>query len=94
MVTHSLQNLYQPLVDLLQRNQLGCYIGSIYCGTPYVADDICLASNCPYELQAMFDLQEYYARQENYTISETKSTVLVTGNHDTHETVNQDLTPA
>ncbi|CAC5411361.1 unnamed protein product [Mytilus coruscus] len=76
MVTYSLQNFYQPLFALLQRNQLGCYIGSIYCGTPTVADDICLASNCPYELQIMLDLRENYARQENYTISETKSTVL------------------
>ncbi|VDI04539.1 Hypothetical predicted protein [Mytilus galloprovincialis] len=74
-----------PLLDLLQKNGLGCYIGSIYCGTPTVADDICLASNCPYELQAMLDLQENYALQENYTLSETKSTVLVTGNQDTHE---------
>ncbi|CAG2248491.1 unnamed protein product [Mytilus edulis] len=34
----------------------------------------------------MLDLQEHYACQENYTISETKSTVLVTGNQsDTHD---------
>ncbi|CAC5359503.1 unnamed protein product [Mytilus coruscus] len=75
-----------PILNQLHQNGFGCYIGSIYCGAPTVADDICLASNCPYELQAMLDLQEHYACQENYTISETKSTFLVTGNQlDTHD---------
>jgi hypothetical protein len=42
-----------PLLDTLERNQLGAYLGTHYCGTPTVADDVTLISNDPYELQSM-----------------------------------------
>jgi hypothetical protein len=41
-----------PLLDTLERNQLGAYLGIHYCGTPTVADDVTLISNDPYELQS------------------------------------------
>ena len=68
-----------PLLKILADSSLGCYIGNIYCGTPTVADDICLASFCHHELQSMLGIQEEYAQNENYCISETKSTVLTFG---------------
>jgi hypothetical protein len=45
------------LLDTLERNQLGAYLGTHYCGTPTVADDVTLISNDPYELQSMLDRQ-------------------------------------
>ena len=70
---------------MLQQHGLGCRIGSIYCGCPTVADDICLASNCPYELQCMLQIQKNHAKKEKYVISETKSTVLSINSKESEE---------
>lgn len=65
-----------PLLQSMKLQGLGSYIGSIYCGTPTVADDICLASNDIHELQTMMSVQEKYANREHYKISSTKSSVV------------------
>ena len=59
-----------PLLDTLERNQLGAYLGIHYCGTPTVADDVTLISNDPYELQSMIDIQTSHANSKRYLISE------------------------
>jgi hypothetical protein len=64
------------LLDTLERNQLGAYLGTHYCGTPTVADDVTLISNDPYELQSMFDIQRSHANSKRYLISEQKSSIL------------------
>ena len=63
-------------------NRRDCYISTAYCGTPTLANDVCLASNCPYELQAILAIQENYACKENYSISETKLVVVKIGETD------------
>jgi hypothetical protein len=55
-----------PLLDTLERNQLGAYLGIHYCGTPTVADDVTLISNDPYELQSMLDIQTSHANSKRY----------------------------
>lgn len=65
-----------PLLDKFEQHGLGSHIGSIYCGTPTVADDITLASSCPHELQTMLTIQENFASLEQYKINVSKSTVL------------------
>lgn len=64
------------MLNLLHEHRLGSFLGNIYCGTPTVADDICLAAGSAHELQAMLAVQENYANRENYTISETKSVIV------------------
>ena len=64
------------LLDTLERNQLGAYLGTHYCGTPTVADDVTLISNDPYELQSMLDIQTSHANSKRYLISEQKSSIL------------------
>ena len=65
------------LLQTFEKNQLGAYIGSIYCGSPTVADDVTLIADNPFELQTMLDVQTAYANKLRYLISEQKSTVLV-----------------
>ncbi|VDI42974.1 Hypothetical predicted protein [Mytilus galloprovincialis] len=55
-----------PMLDHIETQNLGSYIGPIYCGTPTVADDVCLVSNNPEDLQAMLDIQGDYANKEHY----------------------------
>jgi hypothetical protein len=64
------------MLNLLHEHRLESFIGNIYCGTPTVADDVCLAAGNGHELQAMLSVQENYANRENYTISETKSVIV------------------
>jgi hypothetical protein len=64
------------LLDTLERNQLGAYPGTHYCGTTTVADDVTLISNDPYELQSMLDIQRSHANSKRYLISEQKSSIL------------------
>ena len=40
-----------PMLNLLPEHRLGSYIGNIYCGTPTVADDVCLAAGNAHELR-------------------------------------------
>ena len=65
-----------PLLRTYETHHLGCHIGTIYCGTPTVADDITLASFDQYELQTMLNIQGDYATSEKYQISESKSQIL------------------
>ncbi|VDI67737.1 Hypothetical predicted protein [Mytilus galloprovincialis] len=65
-----------PMLDHIETQNLGSYIGPIYCGTPTVADDVCLVSNNPEDLQAMLDIQGDYANKEHYCINKTKSSVV------------------
>jgi hypothetical protein len=65
-----------PMLNLLHEHRLGSYIGNIYCGTPTVADDVCLTAGNAHELQAMLSVQENYVNRENYAISETKSVIV------------------
>ena len=69
------------MLNLLHEHHLESFIGNIYCGTPTVADDICLAAGNAHELQAMLSVQE------NYTISETKSVIVHFGSRRDKEDV-------
>jgi hypothetical protein len=57
-------------------SSFGAYLGTHYCGTPTVADDVTLLSNDPYELQSMLDIQTSHANSKRYLISEQKSSIL------------------
>ncbi|XP_076105656.1 uncharacterized protein LOC143073784 [Mytilus galloprovincialis] len=65
-----------PMLDHIETQNLGSYVGPNYCGTPTVANDVCLVSNNPEDLQAMLDIQGDYANKEHYCISKTKSSVV------------------
>jgi hypothetical protein len=52
------------LLDQLQDQRIGARIGTIYCGSPTVADDVCLAASSPEDLQCMIDLQSLHANRQ------------------------------
>ena len=73
----SLYKMYvNPLQEDLKRYALGVHIGTIYTGCLVVADDFLLLSNCPEELQLMFNLVKGYAGAHRYKIHLLKTTLV------------------
>lgn len=64
------------LLNMFQSSGCGSFIGSIFCGVPTVADDVCLAASDPFQLQTMLNIQQNYACRERYLISDTKTNIL------------------
>ena len=65
-----------PLQEDLKRYALGAHIGTIYTGCLVVADDCLLLSNCPEELQLMFNLVKGYAGERRNKIHPLKTTLV------------------
>ena len=65
-----------PLLEDLKRNALGAHIGTIYTGCLAVADDFLFLSNCPEELQIMFNLGHRFAGERRYKIHPLKTTLV------------------
>ncbi|VDI55987.1 Hypothetical predicted protein [Mytilus galloprovincialis] len=77
ILSTELYKLYvNDVLDQLEDNGLGKYIGDIYCGAPTCADDIALVANSPTELQVMISTVENYSKHEKYVLQPTKSVVL------------------
>ncbi|VDI37252.1 Hypothetical predicted protein [Mytilus galloprovincialis] len=74
ILSTELYKLYvNDVLDQLEDNGLGKYIGDIYCGAPTCADDIALVANSPTELQVMISTVENYSKHEKYVLQPTKS---------------------
>jgi hypothetical protein len=56
------------LLEILQRNNLGLNVGSLYIGSPTCADDVLLMSNNCHELQAMLDVCYVYSKCQQYEL--------------------------
>ena len=66
-----------PLLNLYSTNSLGLQIGSIFLGSPFCADDLLFLARTAIELQEMICVQEFYANDEHYDISDTKTKVFI-----------------
>lgn len=65
------------LLDSLQGNQLGAFIGDLFVGSPTCADDVLLISHNQHQLQAMLNVCHDYAACHLYEIHPKKSSVTV-----------------
>ena len=65
-----------PLLNLYYTNSLGLQIGSIFLGSAACADDLLFLARTSIELQ-MICVQEFYANDEHYDISYTKTKVFI-----------------
>ena len=65
------------LLDTLQQNHLGAFIGGFFVGSPACADDVLLISFDPHELQAMLDVCSGYSTVHRYEIHPGKSSISV-----------------
>ena len=66
-----------PLLNLYSANSLGLQIGSIFLGSPASADDLLFLARTAIELQEVICVQEFYANDEHYDISDTKTKVFI-----------------
>ena len=72
------------LLKTYEKYRIGSHIGSIYVGSPTVADDVTLIANCPFDLQILLDLQTYHAHRFRYITSSEKSCILDNKNTNSH----------
>ena len=61
------------LLFCLSDNEIGLKIGTLFLGTPTVADDVFLMSNSTPELQSMLNLCFLYSEDHDYTLNIDKS---------------------
>ena len=66
-----------PLLNLYSANSLGLQIGSIFLGSPACAVDLLFLARTAIELQEMICVREFYANDEHYNISDTKTKVFI-----------------
>ena len=59
-----------------QRSQLGVQLGPVHVGSIAQADDVALASNCPYQLQGLLTLAMEYAHTHHVTMVPEKTKLL------------------
>ena len=67
------KNYIYDLLYCLRKDSIGLKIGTLYFGTPTVADDVFLMSNASPELQAMLDFCFSYAMEHGYSLNIIKS---------------------
>ena len=67
------KHFVNPFMNCLTRQRVGLYIGPIYLGVVGMADDILLMADMQVELDCALNIQWYYACQEHYQISDTKT---------------------
>ena len=60
----------------LENSGLGAKVGTVECGNPTLADDICLITTSPANLQSMINIVYNYAKQFKFEISILKSSVM------------------
>ena len=60
-----------PLLDKLKNHSLYLHIGTIYCGVAGVANDLLFMSRESLESQVQLSVQEDFASNERYTLSDT-----------------------
>ena len=66
-----------PLLNLYSASRLGLRFGSVFLGSPACADDLLFLGRSAMELQEMICVQEFYASDEHYDISDTKTKVCI-----------------
>ena len=65
-----------PLLNIVKDHGIGFHIGSEFCGSVAVADDLLFLSTCQRERQLQAIIQEEYAQKEQYSISDTKTKLM------------------
>ena len=65
-----------PLLNIVTDHDIGFRIGTEYCGTVAVADDLLFLSESESDRQLQASIQEEYALKEHYSISETKTKLM------------------
>ena len=65
-----------PLLNIVTDHDIGFHIGTEYCGTVAVADDLLFLSESESDRQLQASIQEEYALKEHYSISETKTKLM------------------
>lgn len=66
-----------PLLDILEINNLGYKIATTHVGSSTCADDILLLSKDPWERQVMLHLHGRFITKERYNLSATKSQIMI-----------------
>ena len=64
-----------PLLDILKNRRLGFRLGTVYIGSPAVADDVAYLTRLKYELQMMFGEGSGFSARNRYQIHPTKTIV-------------------
>ena len=73
---HLYKMYVNPLLGDLKRNDLGAHFGKIYTGCLALADDVLFLSNCPEELQNMFNLGHRFAGERRYKNHPLKTSIV------------------
>jgi hypothetical protein len=66
----------KDLLDMLEKTQMGCYIGDINLVSPTCADDMLVMARSMYHLQVLLQIIAAYANEEHYVIHPIKSLIL------------------
>ena len=66
-----------PLLNLYSANRLGLQIGSVFLGSPACADNLLFLARLAMALQEMICVQEFYANDEHYYISDSKTKIFI-----------------
>ena len=64
-----------PLLDILKNKRLGFCLGTVYIGSPAVADDVAYLTRLKYELQLMFGEGSGFSARNRHQIHQTKTIV-------------------
>ena len=64
------------MLNIVTDHDIGFHIGTEYCGTVAVADDLLFLSESESDRQLQASIQEEYALKEHYSISETKTKLM------------------
>ena len=65
-----------PLLDIVRDHSIGFHIGTDFCGSVAVADNLLFLSKSESDRQLQASVQEEYAQKEHYSISETKTKLM------------------
>ena len=66
-------------LSMLQTSSYGCTVGSLNCGNPTLADDLCLVSPNMRSLQEQVLISEQYASRWRYEFNQSKCKLFVLG---------------
>ena len=66
-----------PFLNMYSANRLCLRIGSVFLGSPACPDNLLFLARSAVELQEMICVQEFYANDEHYDISDTKIKVFI-----------------
>ena len=71
------KHFLNPLLNCISQGKVELQVATTYCGTIAVADDILFLADTSESLQCLLDVQGMYTKQERYTVSKTKTKVMI-----------------